>query len=32
MFPCWQQICDFQLLLFWYKLAELLGEELETFP
>ena len=31
MLPCWQQICAFQLLLFWYKLAQFLGGKLELF-
>ena len=32
MLLCWQQICAFQLLLFWYKLLQFLGGKLESFP
>ena len=30
MLLCWQQICAFQLLLFWYKLPQFLGDKLES--
>ena len=32
MLPCWQQICAFQFPLFWYKLAQVLGDKVESFP
>ena len=32
MFPCYEQISAFQWLLFWYKLAQFLGDKLETYP
>ena len=32
MLLCWNQICVFQLLLFWYKLPQFLGGKIESFP
>ena len=32
MLICWQQICAFQLLIFWYKLPQFLGNKLKCFP
>ena len=31
MLLCWQQICAFHLLFFWYKIAPVFGWQLETF-
>ena len=31
MLPCWQQICAFQLLLFWCKIAQFLSDKLKVF-
>ena len=31
MLLCWQQICAFRLLLFWYKIPPVFGCQLETF-
>ena len=28
----WQQISAFQLLIFWYKLPQSLGDKIESFP
>ena len=32
MLICWQQICTFQLLIFWYKLPQFLGSKPKCFP
>ena len=31
MLLCWEQICAFRFLLFWYKLPQLLDDKLESF-